>query len=295
MYLTFHKIISSIKNLMKAYKKLFLILLYTISIGFALSGLIYLWQDYLLSQHPDVKPFHFSKILSRSLTIVLFFVMIWFCRSVEKRSLVSYGLETDPYTIRILIGGFLLGNFSMLALIALHLNFYGSSIEIKELSIHFYINLVVQLFVVFIIALVEEWFFRGYLLQILRKDYGSNKAIFFSSIFFAMTHFVRPISEYSQLIPEFFGLFLIGIILAYSTILSGNIYFSIGIHAGWVYIVKINKYFVNHFDSYFQEMIGAEKLLKSLSSWVLVIIVLYILKSIIRVCKNHPIEDYKKS
>jgi membrane protease YdiL (CAAX protease family) len=149
--------------------------------------------------------------------------------------------------------------------------------------------------VVFIIALVEEWFFRGYLLQILRKDYGSNKAIFFSSIFFAMTHFVRPISEYSQLIPEFFGLFLIGIILAYSTILSGNIYFSIGIHAGWVYIVKINKYFVNHFDSYFQEMIGAEKLLKSLSSWVLVIIVLCILKSIIRVCKNHPIEDYKKS
>ena len=288
-------IIPFIKNLMKAYKRLFIILLYTISIGFLLSGLIYLWQDYLLSKHPDAKPFHFSKILSRTLTIALFFVMIWFCKFVEKRSLVSYGLETDPYTIRILIGGFLLGNFSMLVLIALHLNFYSSSIEIKELSIHFYINLVVQLFVVFIIALVEEWFFRGYLLQILREDYGNKKAIFFSSIFFATTHFVRPISEYSQLIPEFFGLFLIGTILAYSTILSGNIYFSIGIHAGWVYIVKINKYFVNHFDSYFQEMIGAEKLLKSISSWILVFIVLCILKSIIRVCKNHPTGNCEKS
>ncbi len=104
-----------------------------------------------------------------------------------------------------------------------------------------------------------------------------------------MTHFIKPISEYSLLIPEFFGLFLIGLILAYSTHLSGSLYFSIGVHAGWIYIVKIDKYFVNHFDSHFQEMIGAEKLLNSLSSWVLGLIVLFILKNIIQVCKNNQI------
>jgi membrane protease YdiL (CAAX protease family) len=260
-----------------------------------LSGLIYLWQDYLLSKHPDGKPFHFSKILSRTLTIALFFVMIWFCKSVEKRSLVSYDLETDPYTIRILFGGFLLGNLSMLVLIALHLNFYSSNIEIKELSIHFYINLVIQLLAIFIIALVEEWFFRGFLLQTLSKDYGSTKAMYFSSFIFAMTHFVRPISGVTKLIPEFFGLFLIGIILAYSTILSDNLYFSIGIHAGWVYIVKIDKYFINHFDSIFQEIVGAEKLLTSISSWVLVLIVLGILKATIKACKKNPRNERVKS
>ncbi len=280
---------------MKAYKSLFIIILFTLTIGFALSGLITLWQEYLLSKHPDAKPFHFTRILSRSLTFVLFFVMIWFCKSIEKRSLVSYGLETDLSTIRLLVGGFLLGIFSMLTLIALHLNFHDSSFQIKELSIRFYINLVYQLFVVFIIALLEEWFFRGFLLQKLNNDYGSNNAILFSSIIFAMTHFIRPITEFNLLIPEFFGLFLIGLILAYSTMLTGNLYFSIGIHSGWVYIVKIDKYFVSHFDSHFQKMIGAEKLLNSLSSWVLGLFVLFMLKFIIRVCLNNPIDNYKKS
>ena len=56
---------------------------------------------------------------------------------MEKRSLVSYGLEMDSSTVRLLVGGFLLGISSMLTLIALHLNFFDSSIQIKELSIHF--------------------------------------------------------------------------------------------------------------------------------------------------------------
>jgi uncharacterized protein len=276
------------KNLVNAFRKIFIILTYTIVIGFVISGLISLWQDSLLNEHPDVKPFHFSKILSRTLTVVLFFVMIWFCKSIEKRPLISYGLETDPTTIRLLFGGFLLGIFSMLTLVALHLNFYDSSIQIKELSIHFYINLIFQFFVVFTIALVEEWFFRGFLLDILSNDYGNRNGVIISSFIFAMTHFVRQITEISHLIPEFIGLFLIGTILAYSTIHSGSLYFSIGIHAGWVYIVKIDKYFVNHFDSYVQKVIGGEKLLKSLSSWVLALVVLCILKYIIKVCKNSP-------
>ena len=284
-----------IKNLVSAFKKLFLIVSISLAIGLVLSGLVSLLQDFILSRHPDLKPFHFSKILSRILTIILFFVMIWFCKSVENRSLVSYGLETDHSTIRLLVGGFLLGIFSMLTLIALHLNFYDSSFQMKELSIRFYIGLVLQLLAVFIIALVEEWFFRGFLLQTLSKDYGSTKAMYFSSFIFAMTHFVRPISEVTKLIPEFFGLFLIGIILAYSTILSGNLYFSIGIHAGWVYIVKIDKYFINHFDSIFQEIVGAEKLLTSISSWVLVLIVLGILKATIKACKKNPRNESAKS
>ncbi len=168
---------------MKTYKSLFIIIILTLTFGFVLSGLIYLWQDYLLSKYPEAKPFHFSKILSRSLTFVLFFVMIWFCKTLEKRSLVSYGLEMDSSTIRLLVGGFFLGIFSMLTLIALHLNFFDSKLLIKELSIHFYFNLVYQLFVVFTIALIEEWFFRGFLLQMLSKDYGSNRAIFLSSFF----------------------------------------------------------------------------------------------------------------
>ncbi len=283
------------KNLMKAYKSLFIIIFFTLTIGFVLSGLITLWQEYLLSQHPDAKPFHFTKILSRSFTFALFFVMIWFCKYVEKRSLISYGLETNLFTFRLIVGGFLLGIFSMLTLIALHLNFHDSNFQIKELSIRFYINLVYQLFVVFIIALLEEWFFRGFLLQKLNIDYGRYNAIFFSSIIFAMTHFIRPMTDFSLLIPEFFGLFLIGLILAYSTMLTGNLYFSIGIHSGWVYIVKIDKYFVSHFDSQIQKIIGAEKLLNSLSSWLLGLFVLIILKFIIRACMNNPLNNYKKS
>lgn len=212
--------------------------------------------------------------------------MVYYIKKIEKKSFLDFGLRPDEFSKRMLVGGFFLGTVSMLLLIFLQLVQSDSKIEDSNFSERFYFDLIIQLFVVFTIALVEEWFFRGYVLQSLAQDLGIKYAVYISSLFFASTHFVRPVSNWELLVPELIGLFLIGLILANAYVYSKSIYLSIGIHAGWVYIVKLDKYFVNHFDSQLQKTFGGEKLLKSIAAWVLVIFILLILKKFVTLLES---------
>lgn len=248
-----------------------------------LSTFLYLIQGLILDGIEEAKPFHFLKIASRCLTISLFVVLIFYCYKYEKRSILSYGLDKNPLNTRLLVGGFLFGVLSMIVLISVNLYFNHSIISINHLPKRFFGDLFFQLLIVFIIGFFEEWFFRGFVLQTLMEDLSILKSILVTSLFFAATHFIRPVSNWYLLIPEFFGLFLIGIILANAVVYTRSLYFSIGIHAGWVYIVKLDKYFINHFDLTLQKVFGGEKLLSRITSWILILLILYFLKQIIQV------------
>ena len=268
-------------KLSKSVIKIPFVLFITMVISLISSCILFYIQDFLFQGHPNAKPFQFLKIWSRMLTVVLFFIMIWFCRRVEKRSIRSYGLEQTANANQLWLGGFFLGVSSMLLLVCINLFFLDSNVQLKPLNVKFYVDLILQLFIVFTIAILEEWFFRGYILQTLATDFGIKSSVIISSLFFASTHFIRPVSHWSLLIPEFFGLFLIGIVLANSWVYTKTLYLSIGIHAGWVYIVKLDKYFANHFDLNLQKAFGGEKLLKSVYAWILIFLFLFFLKRIV--------------
>jgi len=278
---------------LNAFRKITQIISLAVAISFLFASLFYLAQDLILSGYNEAKPFHFLRIFSRLLTISLFFIMIFYCKRVEKRNLISYGLQKDSSSYRLLVGGFLVGLSTMVLLILIHLLIHDSSIKSKEFSNKFYIDIVLQLFVVFTISTVEEWFFRGFLFESLREDYSNITTVYISSFIFASTHFIRPFSDWLLLVPEFLGLFLIGIILALSRVYSGSLYFSIGIHAGWVYVVKLDKHFVNHFNAHFEKVFGGEKLLSSLSAWILIFIVLFSLKYLIALFKPQANDKLK--
>lgn len=113
-----------------------------------------------------------------------------------------------------------------------------------------------------VVAGLEEVFFRAVVLTQLRRTMSFMKALLLCSFFFAFVHFLKPapgshgdeVFWYSgfQLIPEslvsftrpdeiafqFTALFLAGLILGYSFLKKGSIYFCIGIHAGWVFMLK---------------------------------------------------------
>ena len=110
------------------------------------------------------------------------------------------------------------------------------------------------------VALLEELFFRGVLLGALRKTCHRATAVILSSAVYALLHFfqrpeapeaiewssglmvlagmLRGFGELEHLVPGFFTLTLAGIILAVAYLRTGTLFFSIGLHAGWIFWLK---------------------------------------------------------
>ena len=116
----------------------------------------------------------------------------------------------------------------------------------------------------FAIALVEETLFRGALLGILRKRSGPVLAIFASSLYFAALHFIGSqwttelanvgwdsgflialdgFAHLRQAQPDaVLALFVAGLLLASIRVIwPGSLAVCMGIHAGWVFIIKSAK------------------------------------------------------
>ena len=111
------------------------------------------------------------------------------------------------------------------------------------------------------VALLEEILFRGGVFGGLRRVVHWTNALVISGVIYALVHFLKgpqitgPIRWNSglmalqsmlagfgnlhQLFPEFLSLTVAGILLALAYQRTGNLYFSIGLHAGWVFCLKI--------------------------------------------------------
>lgn len=76
---------------------------------------------------------------------------------------------------------------------------------------------------------IEELQFRGYYLQNLADGINMTWAIILSSLWFAAMHLMNPNASL-QIIP---GLFVSGLIFAYSYLRTHQLWLAIGIHIGW--------------------------------------------------------------
>ena len=115
-----------------------------------------------------------------------------------------------------------------------------------------------------VVALIEESFFRGALLGLLRRNLRWPIALAFLSVLFAVLHFVRPDSGSPPpanvtwlsgfaLLPHMFWQFgnlnlvvgtwltllLVGLTLGYAVIRTASLYLAIGMHASWVCALKL--------------------------------------------------------
>lgn len=110
------------------------------------------------------------------------------------------------------------------------------------------------------VAVLEEVLFRGALFGTLRQAMGWIAALIISSVIYALVHFMesakqtgpvlwysgldllprmlRGFGDWHALVPGFFTLTLAGSWLALSYQRTGNLYFSIGLHAGWIFWLK---------------------------------------------------------
>jgi membrane protease YdiL (CAAX protease family) len=114
-----------------------------------------------------------------------------------------------------------------------------------------------------LIAIIEEGFFRAFMLGGMMEDFGRTGALAISAAIYALAHLVRSPAKFylvnfdaaagfrnlyaslAQLthpaaaLPALVGLFLLGLVLGEAFLVTGNVYFSAGLHASLVIGVKL--------------------------------------------------------
>ncbi len=203
------------------------------------------------------KPFH--RYVDRAL-LGLGLVAIWpLLRMVQARSARDVGLCKPAGQWSLLSTGFALG-FSSLAFVAAMgvlaaARGFNSGLQAGQ----FATGVLGAIVAAALVSMIEEILFRGAIFGALRRGGPWEAALAFSSVFYAFVHFLGrpdpagPITWHTGLeslprmlinfgtvtaIPSFLNLTLAGAILALAYQRTGNLYFSIGLHAGWIFWIK---------------------------------------------------------
>jgi len=209
---------------------------------------------------PQLSRFDFTVYFSRTILLVLLILILPGLRWMGFKNWHDLGLEKNLNWKRDWFCGMSLGSI-LLGLTFAILFFVSPNIALDE---RFYFSrLFENLIAALLIAVIEELLFRGVLFGILRKQLNLAFALTALSVFFALIHFARPpqigmagenIFWYSgffiitslfepclhlgQILGSFTTLFLVSAVLCYCVFKTNSLFFSMGLHAGWVFIIK---------------------------------------------------------
>ncbi len=199
----------------------------------------------------------FPRIFDRALLIVALIGLWPLLRALGLRSWSETGWVKRPGWWRELLFGVLLGLGSLTAAVTLSVVLGRRTLDFNLPGLPALVGKLTITAVV--VALIEETFFRGGLLQALRRASPVPVALAISSAIYSVVHFLKPsgmrilpaavtcwsgfdclghIVSKSLTAPGagvgFVTLFLAGLILGSALVRTDALYLSIGIHAGWV-------------------------------------------------------------
>ena len=221
---------------------------------------------YWLAQHfaqavPKLAAAPFHRFLDRSF-LILALAGVWpLLRALGAKSLRETGLVPPYGQLKKLSGGFLLG-FVSLALVAGIVLLSGGRALTAGASAGKIIGTILGAAgTAAVVATLEEILFRGGVFGGLRRMFYWPLALVLSSLIYALVHFLHRadftgavvwysglelvprllagFTDFHALVPGFFSLALAGALLGLAYQRTGNLYFSIGLHAGWIFWLKI--------------------------------------------------------
>ncbi|HTX20394.1 MAG TPA: type II CAAX endopeptidase family protein [Candidatus Aquilonibacter sp.] len=228
---------------------------------------------YWLAQHtafdfPKIADAQFRRFVDRSF-LILALAGAWpLLRVFGARSAQDMGITLSYGQSRKFFGGLLLGFFSLAFVAGIAIAF-GGRVFARNLTAHTIVATIFSAMVTAaIVAIIEEILFRGAIFGGLRRVIYWPFALLISSVIFALVHFLQSadisgavawnsglvllprilagFTDFHALVPGFFNLTLVGIILGLAYQRTGNLYFSIGLHAGWVFWLKTYGAFTRH-------------------------------------------------
>jgi membrane protease YdiL (CAAX protease family) len=159
-------------------------------------------------------------------------VILWIIAQIEQVPLSAYGLVWQPALARSLVTGLLLGTVGLVILLGLQ-GLLGWLDGQQTLLRQFLVALLPTLFLAFLISLMEEWVFRGFLVYQIQQDHGNWIAAIAASCIFALLHLVWG---WRDALPQLPGLWLMGMVLVLACWMDqGSLGLAIGLHTGWVW------------------------------------------------------------
>jgi membrane protease YdiL (CAAX protease family) len=168
---------------------------------------------------------------------------------------------TNPFSQgKLLGGGFLLGFTSIAVVAALELGFGVRRFNTHLTAAGFAGKLWGAALTAVTVSVLEEILWRGAIFGALRKFFHWVAALTLTSVVFAMFHFLAPAEatgpikwhsgldllptilggmfDWQTIIPGCLNLILVGVLLGLAYQRSGNLYFSMGLHAAWILALK---------------------------------------------------------
>ena len=214
--------------------------------------------DFLHGLAGQIQGMPFHRYLSRSLQVSAL-VLLWpLLRSLRIRSLAEFGIVPNPRPWKDLGIGLVSGAFC-LALLFPILLVTGAFIP-RELWFSELLHALPRvLLTAIVVAVMEEFLFRGVLLGFLRQVMIAPVAIVVSAAIFAAVHFLNlppgspsdpsphcwsgfamlaaiggALPTFPVLLLAFLTLFAAGLILGWMTVRTGSLQAAIGLHAFWI-------------------------------------------------------------
>lgn len=293
---------------MSTHQRLLIFLVSVLALTSILSPWFALAADWVSGQLPGVERFPFSRIFNRTFMfsgIVLFFL----CRRLLRiGSLAQLGFVSLRQGGSDLLRGWGLAVGSLAALllamwVAEVFELYFRLSLSRSLS-RFFSALLSGVFA----GSLEEIFFRGILFKGLLQNGNPIRAFVLSSLFYSALHFVKPgeayfvdgveplagfrhlfftftpFSEPLNILPGIFGLFLLGMVLSYAFLRTGNLYLSIGLHAGWIFGLKTVRVFGDYTRDDLGWLFGSAdpKIVSGVAAWIGIISVLLLVHWVTR-------------
>ncbi|MBI3307333.1 MAG: CPBP family intramembrane metalloprotease [Candidatus Omnitrophica bacterium] len=247
-------------------------------------------------------PFKFERILHRLIMIFTLLAIVLFVR-VKKENLMGFGLERRADSLSLFLKTFFLGMSAIVLFSVLKLFLHDAEWSLQRPGlVGWALELTKITLGALIIGLLEEFFFRGYVFNTLKKKSGSLLlSILMTSTIYSLIHFVGEhkiligpnptffdslkligapfltFFEWRTLWPQALGLFIFGLILNDLVVRTKSLYASIGLHAGCVYAVKLDGMLLNHINRH-PLYLGTEKVLDGFLGWGLLFVLFLLLR-----------------
>jgi uncharacterized protein len=248
-----------IDTTLKDVGKLLLYLVASLALGALLAPVFFHGGQWLADQgvFASLKSQPFRRYFNRSVQISAILLLWPLARSLRVRSLAELGLCPNPHRWRHWLAGIAAAVVMMLVMCAVLSAFGGIqwfSAEYRRAG-----ELPKVIVTAVFVGVIEECIFRGAFLGLLQRSLGRGSALFVTSVFFSVLHFIKPIAvtiEPGQvdwasgfaLVPAVFSqwtepamigalfttLFAVGWVLGWATQRTRSLWMSIGLHSGWV-------------------------------------------------------------
>ena len=204
--------------------------------------------------------FPFPRIFDRTVMVIVAIAVITQARALRAIPLLRSGFAHPIRNLPRATRGFLIAivAIALLVYLAAFMGAHASdtSADLWRLIPKYFISAIA-------IAIIEEGFFRAFLLRGMEGDFGRTAALLLSSAIYSITHLIRSPAKFyvtgihplagfetlgmslahvanpASMLPTFIGLFLLGIVLAEAFLETGTVYFAIGLHAGFVMGAKL--------------------------------------------------------